>query len=207
MKHFFKDALQVLAAFLITGSMVFANELPQTETQSSSTVTETQTTEPTAPEPQPVVPEAPKEVAPAVVPKWEDNPNNCDQTKQYISKDAPFSCIDKPVAQASTSVGVGVGSCEAEIAKYDWTQSVALAVAQAESGMNTAALNDNPSTRDYSVGCFQINIYGRNAANRPGEAALKNAQINVQFAYNLYVSNGHSFKGQWGVCNRGVACY
>ena len=111
------------------------------------------------------------------------------------------------VAPSGAVSGVGVGDCAAEIAKYNWTQSVALAVARAESGLNPGALNDNPSTGDYSVGCFQVNIYGANARTRPSEAQLKNAAINVQWAYNNYVANGYSFIGQWGVCRNKVACY
>lgn len=37
---------------------------------------------------------------------------------------------------------------------------VAAAVALAESGGSTTALNDNPATRDYSVGLWQINYFG-----------------------------------------------
>lgn len=107
----------------------------------------------------------------------------------------------------ATDFSGGTGSCEAEIAKYDWGQATALAVARAESGLNPGAKNDNPATRDYSIGCFQVNIYGANARTRPSEAQLKNAAINVQWAYNNYVANGHSFIGQWGVCNGKVSCY
>lgn len=122
---------------------------------------------------------------------------------------------DKPATPAPTATvaasgavsGTGVGDCAAEISKYDWQQGVALAVARAESGLNPGSLNDNPSTGDYSVGCFQVNIYGANARTRPSEAQLKNAATNVQWAYNNYVHNGHSFIGQWGVCRAKVACY
>jgi hypothetical protein len=119
-------------------------------------------------------------------------------------------CIPKPTPVATAPVGVkggGTGSCEAEIAKYDWHHSVAVAVARAESGLDPGQLNDNPSTGDYSVGCFQVNLYGANARNRPSEAALKNAATNVQWAYNNYVGNGRSFLGQWGVCRSKVQCY
>lgn len=103
----------------------------------------------------------------------------------------------------------GSGSCAAEIAKYDWVQSVALAVMMAESGGNPGNVNNNPATGDYSVGCFQINLYGANAASRPSEAELKNAATNVSFAYRLYKSNGSSFaaNNQWGVCRGKVSCY
>lgn len=109
--------------------------------------------------------------------------------------------------RAVTPSGTGSGSCAAEIAKYDWNVTVATAVARAESGLNPGVVNNNPATGDYSVGCFQVNLYGANARTRPSEAALKNAATNVQWAYNNYVANGHSFLGQWGVCRSKVSCY
>ena len=115
--------------------------------------------------------------------------------------------VEKPVTEAPVQPKmVGSGSCEAEIYKYDWNHSVALAVARAESGLNPGSLNNNPRTKDYSVGCFQINLYGANAKSRPSEATLKQASENVAFAYRIYKSNGSSFKGQWGVCRK-ISCY
>lgn len=111
------------------------------------------------------------------------------------------------VAPSGAVSGAGSGSCEAEIAKYNWGHSTAVAVARAESGLNPGALNNNPATGDYSVGCFQINIYGANARTRPSEAELKNASTNVAWAYKIYTGNGHSFIGQWGVCRAKVSCY
>lgn len=98
-------------------------------------------------------------------------------------------------------------TCESEIYKYNWVHSTAIAVATAESGLTPTALNDNPATGDYSVGCFQINLYGANAKYRPSEQELKNPAVNVAYAYKLYSGNGNSFIGQWGVCRSKVACY
>jgi cytoskeletal protein RodZ len=143
------------------------------------------------------------------------DPNGCEAKGMWWRADN-YECIPKPqpvaaqsraAAAPATSGGSGSGSCAAEIAKYGWNQSVALAVARAESGLDPGNLNNNPATGDYSVGCFQINIYGANAASRPSEAALKNAATNVAFAYKIYVGNGHSFLGQWGVCRYKVSCY
>jgi len=122
--------------------------------------------------------------------------------KAATPKPAPVA-----TARAAAPSAVGSGSCATEIAKYDWAQSTALAVARAESGLNPGIVNNSPATGDYSVGCFQINLYGANARNRPSEAALKNAATNVQFAYGIYKSNGSSFIGQWGVCRSKVSCY
>lgn len=101
----------------------------------------------------------------------------------------------------------GSGSCEAEIAKYDWNHSVATQVMYAESGGRPGVVNDNPATGDYSVGCFQVNLFGAIALYRPSEAELKIASNNVKWAYDNYVRNGRSFIGQWGVCRSMVNCY
>ena len=203
MKTALKDGLLVAIALLITGGLVYA-EPPKPATS----ITEQSVVAPVETKTEPV-----KEIKPEVPVKevtWQDNPNKCNQATQYIGKDKPFSCIDKPAQVADSvpgEVSGGVGSCAAEIAKYDWNQSVALAVARAESGLNPGNLNDNPATGDYSVGCFQINIYGANARSRPSEAQLKDASVNVAFAYRLYSGNGSSFLGQWGVCRTKVSCY
>lgn len=106
-----------------------------------------------------------------------------------------------------TGGGAGSGSCAAEIAKYSWNQSVATAVSRAEAGLNTSIVNYNPATKDHSVGCFQINIWGANAASRPSESALKDATTNVAFAWRLYAGAGHSFRSNWRVCDSKVSCY
>ena len=98
-------------------------------------------------------------------------------------------------------------TCRTEIAKYDWSQDVALAVAKAESGLDPGIVDNNPATSDYSVGCFQVNIYGALASTRPSEQELKDPTVNVKWAYEHYVANGKSFKGKWGVCREKVDCY
>lgn len=92
-------------------------------------------------------------------------------------------------------------TCEAEILKYDWDTRIARAVMLAESGGNPNAVNDNPRTRDYSVGCFQINLYGDLRKSRPSEAELKNPEINVRYAYNLWKSTG--WARSWGAYSNG----
>ena len=120
----------------------------------------------------------------------------------------PQAVEPTPVPQVQVAVHpVGCEAYRAEVAKYDWNVEVALAVIFAESGCNPANLNNNPSTGDYSVGLFQINLYGRNALTRPSEEELKNPTTNIAWAYKLYSGNRNSFIGQWGVCRRAVSCY
>lgn len=33
---------------------------------------------------------------------WQDNPNNCNQTTQWIASEKPFYCIDKPISNVSS---------------------------------------------------------------------------------------------------------
>jgi hypothetical protein len=92
-------------------------------------------------------------------------------------------------------------TCESEILKYNWDTRIARAVMMAESGGNTSIVNNNPRTGDYSIGCFQVNIYGGNARNRPSEEQLKDPAVNVAFAYNLWRNT--SWSQSWGAYSNG----
>lgn len=81
------------------------------------------------------------------------------------------------------------------IAQYDWDKDLAYKIMMCESGGNPLALNDNPKTKDYSVGLFQVNLYGDNAKSRPSEDWLKVPENNVAYAYQLYKDGG--FKAHW----------
>lgn len=98
-----------------------------------------------------------------------------------------------------TQAVVYSGSCGKELSKYNWPQNTAYRVMMHESGNDPTNLNDNPSTRDYSVGCFQINLFGANALSRPSETWLKVASNNVSYAYDMYVGQGRTFctTGGW----------
>lgn len=93
---------------------------------------------------------------------WQDNPQKCDQSKQWIAAEAPFSCIDKPQAapakpaqaaapapQKQVAVAAAPAGCQAigavlmanGISAGDL--SYALNIAQKESGCNPNAVNPN----------------------------------------------------------------
>jgi len=60
----------------------------------------------------------------------------------------------------------------------------------AESSGRHDVVNYNPSTGDHSIGCFQVNILGNLAKERPSEEELKNPQVNVAYAHHLYEKHG-----------------
>lgn len=199
-------AIFVAVLFALTWIAVASAQMSRTETSKQlemSKVSAQETKTVTEPEKAPEV----KPAEPAPEPPKID-PNGCEAQGMWYRADNN-ECIPKPAAAATNAAptGSGSGSCQAEIAKYDWNQSVATAVMLAESGGDTGIVNYNPATLDHSVGCFQVNIWGANARTRPSQAALQNAATNVEFAYGIYRGNGHSFIGQWGVCRGKVACY
>ncbi len=89
----------------------------------------------------------------------------------------------------------------AAIYEYSWNHDVARAIIMAESGGNPRAVNNNPRTRDYSIGLFQINLYGRLANERPPADWLKVPENNIQYAYTLYQQRGWQ---PWSVCKNGA---
>jgi hypothetical protein len=88
--------------------------------------------------------------------------------------------------------------------KYDWNVEHARAIMMCESGGNPQRVNDNPKTKDYSVGLYQINLYGGNARTRPSEEWLKIPENNIEYAYKLYKSQGNRFgtTGGWFNCSK-----
>lgn len=93
-RYHITDGVQILLAILMTGSMAYAMQ-PTVVKQPSSQHTVVQTKQApkkpiTKPREKPV--ERPKVQKPVT---WQDNPNHCTDA-QYIGKDAPFACIDKP---------------------------------------------------------------------------------------------------------------
>jgi len=79
---------------------------------------------------------------------------------------------------------------ESLVSQYDWDRDIAVHIAYCESSFNASVVNDNPNTRDYSIGLFQINLYGANAKYRPSEQWLKNPENNIAYAFELYQNGG-----------------
>lgn len=79
---------------------------------------------------------------------------------------------------------------------------VAAAIAKAESHLNPAALNDNASTGDYSVGLWQINMLAHKDTFGT-EAELKIPERNAAAAFSLYQSKGGHFT-DWSTYNHGA---
>lgn len=141
------------------------------------------------------------------------------------------TAADKPVPEkvavqptAVAPQAAPASTCAAEITKYsNWNQSVAYNVMIAESSGDAGTHNDDPSTGDYSIGCFQINLLGeanlyskhRVSAQLGYAGAVDRAQLttwlkdpanNVAVANKLYV-----LAGQWSdwkyTCQTKVNCY
>lgn len=134
---------------------------------------------------------------------------------ETIQSEAPTPEPQKPVEterppepiKETVAHPIGCEQYRQLLSQYDWNVSVAMAIMKAESSCNSQVVNRNQNTRDYSVGLFQINLYGANARTRPSETELKDPATNIAWAYRIYQGNGKSFIGQWGVCRAKVSCY
>lgn len=107
-------------------------------------------------------------------------PNNALVYAPVTSQEAHIEAI---ASQPDLSTKEGI---IAYIKTKDWDDEVAIKVFNCESGMNPKALNDNPRTRDYSVGIAQINLHGNLAKDRPSEEQLYDAKFNIDYAYSMY---------------------
>lgn len=85
--------------------------------------------------------------------------------------------------------------------KYTWDKRIMYAVCWAESRNNPLAKNDNPRTKDYSIGLMQINLYGDLKYSRPSEEWLYNPENNIDYAYQIW--NNQGYKG-WGAYASGM---
>lgn len=102
-----------------------------------------------------------------------------------------------------TKPKVGCEQYIALIQQYDWNVSIATNVMRAESGCNPSAVGDNRVIGGLyapSCGLFQI----RTLKGRPSCEELKKPEVNIAYAYRLYLANKWS---PWSVCRRVVRCH
>lgn len=126
----------------------------------------------------------------AEAPKTADNTamvNNVPQQAPATPAEAP-----KPAIQAS-------GSCAEAIYRIfpAHEHNNAIKVMLQESSGNPGIHNYNPATGDDSWGCFQINLAGGMSRTRPAPSELVKADVNVQFAYNLWTRTGWCSSAGW----------
>lgn len=105
----------------------------------------------------------------------------------------------KPAQQTTTA---GTEQWRGLAGQYDWNVEHALLIMSCESGGVPTKHNYNPATRDNSWGLYQVNLWGSNAKNRPPASELVKPEVNIAYAYNLYVSQGRRFgtTGGWKNC-------
>jgi hypothetical protein len=83
--------------------------------------------------------------------------------------------------------------------QYDWDKRIAAAVMKAESNCNTEAVGDTWVIGGiYAPSCGLMQI--RTLSGRPDCETLKNASVNLEWAYKLYKANGWQ---PWSVYKNG----
>lgn len=173
------------------------------------------------------------DIAPEKVQPQSQATHNSEQAKLAVAveksaEQAPEANTETPapvqqkLAPQPVQAAPAPATCAGELAKYDWPQYVATKVMNQESSGDPATHNDTPSTGDYSIGCYQINILG--AANyadkmRLAQAAgytgdpgnmdafvlwLKDPTNNVAVAYKLWARAGGW--GDWKLTCQKVGC-
>lgn len=148
-------------------------------------------------------------------------PSHTGTAKQDI---ANVEKLDKSFEQKKEAERI-LTLCSDYINKYDWDKSVAYNVMMAESNNNPDNLNDTPSTGDFSVGCFQVNLLGSNLGSKYNLAVelgykgqktrqelrewLREPNNNVAIAHLIYQKSGNTFIKDWGAttCKYKVRCY
>ena len=131
---------------------------------------------------------------------------NVDYNAPYLSSrlippDAPLEVVTND-SGASQDVSVVFPQSDywEILDNYDWDVNTAHAIMMCEShGGKPWIVNSRPP--DYSIGLFQINLYGNLKYSRPSEAWLKVPSNNIDYAYMMYKASiaRHGYGWQpWG---------
>lgn len=141
MKTIIKEIALLGVAFLLTGSMANAMAPPaEAVTSTKPAVIKIES--------KPVTPIV-TQTAPVKELTWQDNPNHCDSTTQYIAAQAPFTCIDKEIP-TSTHTSPQTSSQSVTGTHSDWMAAAGIApsdyryvdyIVSHESGWTYTAIN------------------------------------------------------------------
>lgn len=82
-----------------------------------------------------------------------------------------------------------------ELEKYDWDTELMYKIMLCESGGNPEAMNT--VAPDFSVGLFQVNLYGKLAETRPSKEWLLVPENNISYAHTIFKEQGY---GAWLNC-------
>lgn len=125
-------------------------------------------------------------------PKTAEAPKVVENTVKVNNAPEPAPAPPQPAIVAS-------GSCAEAIYRIFPANehNNAIKVMLQESGGNAGIHNFNPATGDDSWGCFQINLANGMSRTRPAPSELVKADVNVQFAYNLWTRTGWCSSGGW----------
>ena len=120
-------------------------------------------------------------------------PQTAHQSVQLVAEiPAPSLVQQATVTTVPQPVPTPKQGCEAyraEVAKYDWNITIAMAIMKAESGCRSNAVGDNYPIRGLhapSCGLMQI----RSLQGRPSCEQLKDPATNIAWAYKLYLGSG-----------------
>ena len=109
-----------------------------------------------------------------------------------IGLSTPNTPVEAPT-MAVEAISVELTSKEAivdYIRSKDWKgqEDLAVKIAVCESGLHSKALNDKG--KDFSIGVYQINLYGNLALTRPSKEWLENPQNNIDYANEMFLKEG-----------------
>jgi hypothetical protein len=122
------------------------------------------------------------------------------ERRQIIAQTSPQVAETPSISQVSTttlSTTTIAQMIRTEAKKQGVNEDIMVGIAICESNASSTVVNNNPKTKDHSVGVFQINLYGANAKSRPSEDWLKIPENNIAYAFELYKKGGFN---HWKNC-------